>query len=76
MYTRGLATDSLNQQTVTADSKGVVKFWRFKEAKLLHKVKKQVLLFLTIAIATIANYSWIHRRFCTTRCCWALTCRP
>ena len=41
MNVRGLATDSLNQQTVTADSKGVVKFWRFKEAKLLHKVKKQ-----------------------------------
>ena len=38
MSVRGLATDSLNQQTVTADSKGVVKFWRFKEAKLLHKV--------------------------------------
>jgi len=35
---RGIATDSLNQQTVTGDSKGIVKFWRFKAGKLLHKI--------------------------------------
>jgi len=35
---RGVATDSLNQQIVTADSKGIVKFWRFKAGQLLQKL--------------------------------------
>ena len=35
---RGVATDSLNQQTVTADSAGIVKFWTFKSGKLLSKL--------------------------------------
>ena len=35
---RGVATDGLNQQTVTADSKGIVKFWRFKAGTLLTKL--------------------------------------
>ena len=35
---RGVVTDGLNQQTVTADSKGIVKFWRFKSGQLLSKL--------------------------------------
>ena len=35
---RGVATDGLNQQTVTADSKGILKFWTFKSAQLLQKL--------------------------------------
>ena len=37
-YVRGVVTDGLNQQTVTADSQGIVKFWRFKTGQLLGKV--------------------------------------
>ena len=36
---RGLGMDGLNQQVVSGDSRGVVKFWRFKEASLLHKLE-------------------------------------
>jgi len=36
---RGVVTDSLNQQTVTGDSKGVIKFWRFKAGELLQKLE-------------------------------------
>merc|ERR1712025_249238 len=35
---RGVVTDSLNQQVVTGDSKGIVKFWRFKSGELLQKL--------------------------------------
>jgi len=35
---RGVVTDSLNQQTVTGDGKGIVKFWRFKAGELLQKL--------------------------------------
>jgi len=35
---RGVVTDSLNQQVVTGDSKGIVKFWRFKSGELLLKL--------------------------------------
>lgn len=35
---RGVATDGLNQQTVTADSRGIVKFWTFKSGQLLQKL--------------------------------------
>jgi len=35
---RGVVTDSLNQQVVTGDSKGIVKFWRFKSRELLQKL--------------------------------------
>ena len=35
---RGVLTDSLNQQTVSADSKGIIKFWRFKGGQLLGKL--------------------------------------
>ena len=35
---RGVLTDSLNQQTVSADSKGIIKFWRFKSGQLLGKL--------------------------------------
>jgi len=35
---RGVVTDGLNQQAVTGDSKGIIKFWRFKSAELLQKL--------------------------------------
>ena len=36
---RGVVTDGLNQQTVTADSLGIIKFWRFKSGQLLSKLE-------------------------------------
>jgi len=35
---RGVVTDGLNQQTVTADSKGIIKFWKFKSGQLQGKL--------------------------------------
>jgi len=35
---RGVASDSLNQCVVSADARGIVKFWRFKTQALLEKV--------------------------------------
>ena len=35
---RGVVTDGLNQQTVTADSRGIIKFWRFKAGQMLGKL--------------------------------------
>ena len=37
---RGVASDSLNQCVVSADARGIVKFWRFKTQALLEKVIK------------------------------------
>ena len=35
---RGIATCAVNMQTITVDSKGVLKFWKFKTGALLHKL--------------------------------------
>ena len=35
---RGVATDALNQKVVTGDSKGILKFWRFKTKELVGKL--------------------------------------
>lgn len=38
---RGVVTCAVNRQTVTVDSKGVLKFWRFKTGALLEKLLLQ-----------------------------------
>jgi hypothetical protein len=35
---RGVATDALNQKVITGDSKGILKFWRFKSKELVGKL--------------------------------------
>jgi hypothetical protein len=33
-----VATDGLNQKVITGDSKGILKFWRFKTKQLVGKL--------------------------------------
>jgi len=35
---RGLGSDSLNQQVISGDSAGILKFWRFKDLNLINKL--------------------------------------
>jgi hypothetical protein len=49
---RGVATDALNQKVITGDSKGILKFWRFKSKELVGKLGKYLLLMMLLLIDT------------------------